>query len=100
MDHDRCLDWVINEENFVENSLIEIEDLRVQHDKQFVDSKLKKQNDFKMKNDLLMKHQVKENFVDVVMIVSLHLLDYDVDEYLDFVLMDQYSIEIVVEVPK
>jgi hypothetical protein len=53
-----------------------------------------------MKNDLLMKHQVKENFVDVVMIVSLHLLDYDVDEYLDFVLMDQYSIEIVVEVPK
>jgi hypothetical protein len=38
MDQDHYLDLVINEENFVENNLIEIEDLTVQHDKQFVDS--------------------------------------------------------------
>lgn len=38
MDHDHYLDLVINEVNFVENNLIEIEDLMVQHDKQFVDS--------------------------------------------------------------
>jgi hypothetical protein len=39
MDQDHCLDLVINEENFVENNLIEIEDLMVQPDKLFVDSK-------------------------------------------------------------
>jgi len=39
MGQDHCLDWVINEENFVENNLIEIEDLMVQPDKLFVDSK-------------------------------------------------------------
>jgi hypothetical protein len=47
MDHDHSLDLVINEENFVENNLIEIEDLRVQHDKLFVDSKKKKMIIFK-----------------------------------------------------
>jgi len=40
MDHDHYQDLVINEENFVGNNLIEIVDLMVQHDKQFVDSKL------------------------------------------------------------
>ncbi len=40
MDHDHYQDLVINEENFVENNLIVIVDLMVQHDKQFVDSKL------------------------------------------------------------
>jgi len=39
MVHDHYLDLVINEENFEENNLIEIEDLMVQHDRQFVDSK-------------------------------------------------------------
>jgi hypothetical protein len=42
MGQDHCLDWVINEENFVENNLIEIGDLMVQHDKQFVDSNVKR----------------------------------------------------------
>jgi hypothetical protein len=50
MDHDHYQGLVINEENFVENNLIEIEDLRVQHDKQSVDSiKRKKKNMREMK---------------------------------------------------
>ena len=43
---------------------------------------------------------MKENFVDAVMVVCPHQLDYDVDEYLDFVLRVQYSNEIVVDGPK
>ena len=39
MDCDHYLGSVINEENFVVNNLIEIVDLMVPHDKQFVDSK-------------------------------------------------------------
>lgn len=39
MDNDHCLDLGVNEENFVENNLIEIEGLTVRHGKQFVDSK-------------------------------------------------------------
>jgi hypothetical protein len=39
------------------------------------------------------------NFVDEVRIVCLHQLDYDVDEYLDFVLMVQYLMVIAVEDP-
>ncbi len=70
MDHDHCLDLVINEENFVENNLIEIEDLKVQHDKQFVDSKeIKNRLMKKVKFYLLMEHQVMGNFVDGGMIV-------------------------------
>jgi hypothetical protein len=57
----------------VENNLIEIEDLMVQPDKLFVDSKWKQIEGFSEKknyrNNLLKKHQVMENFVDVVMIV-------------------------------
>jgi hypothetical protein len=70
MDHDHCRDLVINEENFVENNLIEIEDLKVQHDKQFVDSKeIKNRFMKKVKFYLLMEHQVMGNFVDGGMIV-------------------------------
>lgn len=39
MDCDHCRDLGVDEENFEENNLIEIEGLRVRHGKQFVDSK-------------------------------------------------------------
>jgi hypothetical protein len=65
------LDWVINEENFVENNLIEIEDLMARHDRQFVESEIINRVELfkKRKLILLKKHQVMGNFVDVVMIV-------------------------------
>jgi hypothetical protein len=67
----RYLDWVIDEENFVENNLIEIEDLMARHDRQFVESEIINRVELfkKRKLILLKKHQVMGNFVDVVMIV-------------------------------
>ena len=38
MDPDHYLDLAVNEENFVENNLIGIEDLMVRRDRRFVDS--------------------------------------------------------------
>jgi hypothetical protein len=53
MNHDQYPDLVINEENFVGNNWIEIEDLRAQHDKEFVGSKYRFYKKNKTKKEIL-----------------------------------------------